>query len=263
MRVLMCRPDYYGVQYEINPWMSLDQQVNHTLALKQWDKLYETIKYCGAKVDLVEPVDGWPDMVFTANAGMVYQNRIVLAHFKYKERQGEVPHFKNWFMNAGFDVINQADSNTPFFEGAGDALSAGKYLFAGFGFRSEKRFYEEASYLDQNMLVYCELIDPYFYHLDTCFCPISDELAIWYPSAFTPDSQKYMSEKIQLIAVNEDEAKRFACNAVVLGNNIVLPTGCPEVTKELHKYSYAVYSCDMQEYLKAGGACKCLTLRLD
>lgn len=262
MKILMCRPDYYGIEYEINPWMDITHKVNHTTAIKQWETLYQTIQHCGAHVELVAPVTGWPDMVFTANAGMLYQDNVVLSHFKHKERQGEVPYFKDWFSQAGFKVINNSTS-IPFFEGAGDALAAGETLFAGYGFRTDKRFYEQASYLDQTKIVYCELTDPYFYHLDTCFCPLNENLAIWYPGAFTKESQKRMSAAIELIAVKEDEAKRFACNAVVLGKQVVLPTECPHITDELEKRGFTVHACDMNEYLKAGGACKCLTLRLD
>jgi N-dimethylarginine dimethylaminohydrolase len=262
MRILMCRPDHYGVQYEINPWMKIEHQVDHARALKQWEGLHQAIQDCGAQIDLVSPINGWPDMVFTANAGMLHQGKVILPHFKHKERQGEVPYFKAWFVKAGFDVANGA-ATTPFFEGAGDALAAGETLFAGYGFRTDKRFYEQASYLDQRKLVYCELTDPYFYHLDTCFCPLNNDLAMWYPYAFTEDSRKRMAAAIELIAVNEEEAKRFACNAVVLNKHVVLPSGCPHITAELEKRGFTVHACDMDEYLKAGGACKCLTLKLD
>lgn len=265
MRLLMCRPDHYGIEYEINPWMNVKLKVNHTKAVTQWDALFKTIVDCGAKVELTPPVAGWPDMVFTANAGLLYQNKIILSHFKFKERQGEVPYFQSWFTNNGFQLLNSLDSPqaTPFFEGAGDALLAGDTLFAGYGFRTEKLFYEQATYLDKDKLVYCELTDPYFYHLDTCFCPLSDDLAMWYPNAFTPDSQKRMAKHIELISVSEAEAKHFACNAVVLDNQVILPTGCPQLTTALENKGFTVHACEMNEYLKAGGACKCLTLRLD
>lgn len=260
MRILMCRPDYYGIEYEINPWMKITQKSNHSLALNQWENLYNTIKHCGAMVELVSPVSGWPDMTFTANAGLLYQNKIILAHFKYKERQGEEPYFKEWFEQAGFQII---EKNDHFFEGAGDALFAGNKLFAGYGFRTDRAFYETAPYFDQTNLIYCELQDPYFYHIDTCFCPINDQLAIWFPDAFTEPSKKIMSEKIELVPVIEEEAKRFACNAVVINNDIILPTGCPQISAILEKRGFSTHACDMSDFLKAGGACKCLTLRLD
>ncbi len=262
MKILMCRPDYYGIKYEINPWMSISHTVDHQAALNQWEALYKTILSCGAHVDLVTPVDGWPDMVFTANAGLFFHSKIVLPHFKHKERQGELPFFKAWFKQAGFAFWNDITSETPYFEGAGDALLAGNTLFAGYGFRTDRKFYEEAGYLSRSKVILCELSDPYFYHIDTCFCPINDKLAIWYPDAFTQKTQQRMTNEIELIPVAINEAKRFACNAVVLGKNIILPSGCPQISSELQKRGLEVHACDMDEFLKAGGACKCLTLRI-
>lgn len=260
MKLLMCRPDYYGVKYEINPWMNVKKKVDHSAASNQWETLYKTILKCGADVTLVTPIADWPDMTFTANAGLLYQDKIILSHFKYKERQGEMPYFEAWFTNAGFETINKPSI---YFEGAGDALLAGNKLFAGFGFRSERSFYEQASYLDHDKIIYCELTNPYFYHLDTCFCPLDAETAIWYPDAFSKDSQERMAKAIELIPVNKEEAEHFACNAVVINKHIVLPINCPEISTALEKRGFTVHACDMSEFLKAGGASKCLTLRLD
>lgn len=263
MRILMCRPEYFGVEYEINPWMDIKHKVDHKKAIKQWETLHKIITECGAQVDLIPPVHGWPDMVFTANAGLLYQNKMILPHFRHKERQGEMPYFHQFFKQAGFNIANSVTDSTPYFEGAGDALPAGGLLFAGYGFRTDRVFYEKSGLFDQDKLIYCELADPYYYHIDTCFCPLSDRLAIWYPKAFTEESQKRMSAAIELIPVAEEEARRFACNAVVLDNHVIIPSGCPQISRELEQRGFTVHAAEVNEYLKAGGACKCLTLRLD
>lgn len=265
MRILMCRPDYYGVKYEINPWMDVKKQPNIERAREQWETLYQTIKKCGATVDLVDPAPDWPDMVFTANAGLLYDGKIILSNFKHKERQGERPYFEKWFQKAGFAILNpsKTHSHEANFEGAGDALFIDHTLFAAFGFRTSRDFYEHANYLDRKHIVYCELTDPYFYHLDTCFCPLKEGLGMWNPSAFTPASQKKMSEHAKLLAVPMEEAKRFACNAVVLNEHVILPSQCPTIAATLKAHGFTTHFCAMDEYLKAGGACKCLTLRID
>lgn len=263
MKILMCHPNYYGIEYEINPWMNVHVKTDHHTAINQWNALYHAIIQCGAEIELITPIAGWPDMVFTANAGLFYKNKIILSHFKFKERQGELPYFKTWFEKAGFDIVNRVNNRTPFFEGAGDALLAGNLLFAGYGFRSERSFYEETSFFNQEKLIYCELTDPYFYHLDTCFCPLNETLALWYPAAFTKESQKKMASAIKLIEVTKEEARLFACNAVVIDNYVILPSSCPQISAALEQEKFTVYPLAMCEYLKAGGACKCLTLTLE
>ena len=265
MKILMCRPDFFAIEYEINPWMKVAQKANLSMAVSQWETLYQTLLQCGALVELVEPEAGLPDMTFTANAGLFYQNKMILAHFKFKQPPGEQPFFLNWFQQRGFEVINlpRPLRQDTVFEGAGDALLLGDTLFAGYGFRTDRAFYEQASYLNQQKIVYCELSNPYFYHLDTCFCPINDTTAIWYPAAFTKASQQAMAKHAELIAVEETEAKHFACNAIAVNHHIIMPTDCPVISAKLKTLGYTVHHCDMREYLKAGGACKCLTLRID
>lgn len=270
MQFLLCDPQFFTVCYEINPWMDKKIAVDGKLAGKQWQALKETLLQCGAKLHIMEPADEWPDMVFTANAGLIYGKKVVLSRFHHPERQGERAYFEAWFKQAGFEVVAeeflQHSNNltkSPFFEGAGDALFAGDTLFAGFGFRTDIEYYHGLSALGIHKIVFCELVDSRFYHIDTCFCPLNAKQAIWWPGAFSQTSQKKMHEAIELFAVPEEEAARFACNAVVVGKQVILPWGCPQTQEQLEKWGYTVHSCDMSEFLKAGGACKCLTLALD
>lgn len=265
MKLLMCRPDFYGIEYQINPWMDINKQTHHVRAITQWEALYEVLLGCGAEIELIQPISGWPDMIFTANAGLFYQNKIILSHFKFAERKGEVRYFKEWFLKAGYSILWDPTENLdlPIFEGAGDALLAGDHLFAGYGFRTDRSFYESLPVFQNQKIIYCELTNPYFYHIDTCFCPLNANQAIWYPDAFSEESQKQMKNSIELFAVAENEAKNFACNAVVLGQQIVLPFGAPKLAAQLGLLGFDVYTCEMDEYIKAGGACKCLTLRMD
>src|SRR4051812_26429994 len=109
-RILMCRPTYFKVAYEINPWMRVKIQANEEIAHKQWDHLYRTLtEKCGAKVELVDPTDGLPDMVFAANAGLVWKNKVYLANFKYPERQGESKQFERWFKDNKFEIFSDEE----------------------------------------------------------------------------------------------------------------------------------------------------------
>ena len=75
-----------------------------------------------------------------------------------------------------------------------------------------------------------ELVDPYYYHLDTCFCPLSPGQAIYYPAAFDDYGRQALRAQChELIAVDEEEARRFACNAVVVGRTVVTNSGCPQL----------------------------------
>jgi N-dimethylarginine dimethylaminohydrolase len=261
-RILMCPPDYYGIEYEINPWMSLRVRSDPEESRRQWRALYETLLDLGVEVELLDPVPGLPDLVFTANAGLIFHDRFLSARFRFGVRQGETPHLDRWFAAHGFRVETLPDGM--FFEGAGDALFCGEALFAGYRFRSDARGHQWiGTHLGVEALP-LELVDPRFYHLDTCFCPLADGAAIYYPGAFDEYGRAVLRDRIpRLIEVSAGEATSFSCNAVVVGPTVVLNEGAPTLARDLERAGFAVRTVALSEFLKAGGSAKCLTFRLD
>lgn len=261
-RILMCRPEYYGIEYEINPWMNRQRGANRELALAQWDALVALLRRLGAAIELLQPVPGLPDLVFTANAGVVCRDLFVTSQFRHAERQGESPYFEAWFCEHGYRAVCLPGRHA--FEGAGDALYCGDALFAGYIYRSEIRAHQALGALLGCQTLSLELANPHYYHLDTCFCPLSASEAIYFPGAFDEYARRVLSEHVPtLIALAEPEAARFGCNAVVVGKNIVVNTGTDQLAQQLRDHGYTPYQTDLSEFLKAGGSAKCLTLRLD
>lgn len=267
-RFLMCSPEHYGIEYEINPWMSRARGAEPELAGIQWKNLHTTLtETCGATVELVKPQTSLPDMVFTANAGLVLDQRVILSRFRFPVRSGEEAHYETWFQDNGFEVIKLSED--VFFEGAGDALFCGDELFCGYHFRSEIRSHHEIAEITGRRVLSLQLVDPRYYHLDTCFCPLTDGRVIYTPAAFDEYARKVIEENIpEPIPVSGADAARFGCNAVCIENpaaenHVVLPLGCMQLVKDLTDRGYRTHSINLSEYLKAGGAAKCLTLRLD
>jgi len=251
-KVLMCRPTFYGVDYSINPWMKDNiGKVDNKIANEQWEALYQAISKV-AEVFLIDGVSGLPDMVFAANAGKVMGNTFYPSVFAHKERQPETNHWVKYFVERVFN-IRWPDYT---FEGEGDyLLTSNGWTWAGYGFRSK----HEA--VGSNFRF--ELNDPRFYHLDTCFCPLPDKNLLWYPPACANASKESIAFSFnKIIEASEEDALNFACNAVCIGNNIFLPKNT-SVTPQLEALGYTVHEFDMSEFIKSGGACKCLVLYLD
>ncbi len=261
-RVLMCPPDYYGIEYEINAWMSRSRQSDRHLAQGQWRALKSLIEMTGATVELLDPVPGLPDLVFTANAALIYGNRAVLARFRPPQRQPETPHAAAWFRTHGFQVEEIPGDFS--FEGAGDALFCGETLFAGYRMRSDASGHQELGRMLGCEVLPLELVNPHFYHLDTCFCPLAPGQALYYPPAFDDYGLRVLEAHIpDLIKVTSAEAAHFACNAVVLGKTVITHVGCDQLHAELMRRGYEPRSTPLDEFIKAGGSAKCLTLLLD
>jgi ornithine--oxo-acid transaminase len=261
----MCPPTLYDVNYVINPWMAGNvHRSSRQRATDQWTALHSAVANI-ADVLLVEPQPGSPDMVFTANAGLVFDGTVALSSFYHPERQGEEPHFRRWFQESGFAICD-VPRRTPF-EGEGDALfeADGSRLWAGHGPRTDENSLRQLTDLWNIEVVPLRIVDPRFYHLDTCFCPLSSGEVMYYPAAFDSESQQRIEArypKAKRIAVSEVDALHFACNAVNIGRTILLNRIGAELCDELQARSYQVIQVDLTEFLKAGGAAKCLVLRL-
>lgn len=258
----MCPPDFYGIEYEINPWMNRRHQADHALAMRQWLQLRAVLEKHGATPCCLEPVDGLPDLVFTANAGLVFGNIVVPSRFRHPQRQGEESHVQAWFASRGFQVSPLTSG--AYFEGTGDALFCGETLFAGYRIRSDVRGHQELGEMLGCQVIPLELVDHRYYHLDTCFCPLASGAAMYYPPAFDAYARDAIRALIpDLIEVDDAESEHFACNAVVLGKTVVTNSGCPRLHAQLRDRGFLPEECPLGEFVKSGGSAKCLTLRLD
>ncbi len=262
-RVLMCPPTFFDIRYEINPWMSVQRNADRLAAQQQWMDLRQTLENAlGARVEAEDPVDGSPDMVFTANAGFVVGNTAVLSRFRHFERQPEEAYNRAWFQAAGLTVLELPASIR--FEGEGDAFLADERILMGHGFRTEAGAAEALEKSIGMEVVPVELVDPWFYHLDTCLAPIGLGRALWYPEAFSAQAQRRIHGLfIELIPVPEDEARKLVCNAVSNGVDVAISAGCPVTAKRLDDHGYRVHPVELDQFLLAGGGAKCLTLFLE
>ncbi len=264
-RILMCPPNYFSVEYVINPWMAGNEgTLDLELAHRQWDTLRKSLSEV-ADIVLMEPQPDLPDLVFTANAGVVYGNKAIASHFMPHERRPEEPHLKTWFRDNGFELFDLDEKIG--FEGAGDCLldHGGRSLWTGYGFRTEIAAHAEIQKFFEVEVVSIKLTDSRFYHIDTCFCPLEGGYLMYHPPAFDFDSRMAIESRIpshKRIVVDTKDAGNFACNAVNVGSMIYLNKASEPLKSRLMIAGFIVNEIDLSEFLKAGGSAKCLTLKL-
>ena len=271
-RLLMCRPTHYTIAYEINPWMSLKRQATPAKAARQWNALYRLLtQQLGVRVELLPPHPGVPDLVFTANAGLVVDQTLIRSNFRHPQRKREEPVIEQYFRKAGYRVVTLPRRHN--FEGEGDALWMGQALVLGFRFRSDATVHEQLSRWVGAEVLPVELVDKRFYHLDTCFAPLGERTALWYPGAFDRYGRKVVERLVpDAISVSERDATRFVCNAIVVpapaaaeggpgGRAVIMHEGVSAaLRRQLARRRFRLYTVDLSEFLKAGGAAKCLIL---
>jgi N-dimethylarginine dimethylaminohydrolase len=258
----MCPPEHFGVLYEINPWMHREVAVDVDRAGAHWEGLVQLLRDAGAEIEVIDPHPDWPDMVFTANAGIVNGRQFVPSHFRNPERQGETPIFASWFEGREY-TVDELPAELDH-EGAGDALPFGSVLVSGYRWRSDAASHAFLSKLTNVAVRSVELVDERYYHLDITFCPLDERRAIVVPDAWDSYGQRVMRELVpEPLVLDADEAAVFHANSVVVGTNIVMPACSPRVGRQLEAWGFDVAVADVGEFLKAGGGVRCLTLALD
>jgi len=257
--VLMCKPDYFTVVYRINPWMDPALPTDTSLAVRQWQTLYDTYVDLGFDVHLIDPIDGLPDMVYAANGGFVIDNIAYGASFTYPERQPEGPAYMDWFRANDFDVRVPENVN----EGEGDFLLVGGVILAGTGFRSASNSHEEIARIYGREVVTLNLVNPSFYHLDTAIAVLDDENIAYLPSAFDEEGLAVLRARFpDAVLVNEEDASVLGLNSFSDGYNVVIASRATDFERQLRERGYNPIGVDLSELLLGGGGVKCCTLEL-
>lgn len=253
-RYLVASPAHVDVTYAINPWMDPDAPFDPERAAAQWRTLVATLTALGHRVDVLPPLAGLPDLVFSANGALVLGRRALLSRFAHTQRQPEAAHHRTWLQQQGVDVV---EATSPC-EGEGDLLVVGRRVLAGHGFRTSLAAHSQVAAITDRDVVSLELLDPRFYHLDTALGVVDDRTVAWFPGAFT-DAGRTTIRRIfpDAIEVDEHDALLLGCNLVSDGQHVVVPAGVQRLAADLVARGFTVLPVDLSELLLAGGGPKC------
>jgi N-dimethylarginine dimethylaminohydrolase len=270
---LVTDPAHFDVSYRINPWMRPDAWAEHRRAeaLTAAASLRRALVACGAEVTVVPAEPGLPDLVFPANAAVVLDGKALMARFRHPERQGEEAPFRAAFERlraAGVisEIVEFPAGMTH--EGAGDGLwdETRQLFWTGFGPRSSREASDVVACTFGKPVVALELATPQFYHLDTCFRPLSGGEVLYYPPAFTPEALAAIEAHVRpadRIVATEEDAAAFCVNAVCVERSVIMARAPDALRNRLQSRGYRLVEVDLDPFILSGGAAFCMTLRLD
>jgi N-dimethylarginine dimethylaminohydrolase len=257
---LMCPPEYFTVEYAINPWMNPDVPSDTARALRQWQQLRAAFVRLGHTVRAIDPQPGLPDMVFAANGATVIGGKVLGARFRYPQRAAEAQAYLDWFTRAGYPTVRSPRSVN---EGEGDIVFAGRAILLGHGFRSDPAVTGELEALFGLPVLGVRLVDPRFYHLDTALCVLDADTAAYYPAAFDDAGKAVLTSHFaELIEAKDEDAEVLGLNAISDGRHVVLPEQATGLAAQLAGRGFEPVGVDLSEFLKSGGGPKCCTLEL-
>ncbi len=266
--VLLCPPDHYDVLEVKNPMMAQHLgRVDKAGAAAQWAGVRDALSGAGFAVSVMEPGEGLEDMVFTANPsfagrGPKGEKICVLGSMRHPSRRQETALHEAWFSKAGYKIKRLKTPGVRF-EGGGDAVwhPGRRLLWGGHGFRTEPEAYEEISEIFDTTVVLLKLSNERFYHLDTCFCPLTQDAALIYPPAFERESLELILRlfPMVLVAKEAEAAGLLCCNAVPApGKKIILQKGADGARAALSGAGMIPVEVETGEFLKSGGSAFCM-----
>lgn len=263
-RVLMCPPTYFDVVYSINPWMRIENKVDHDLARRQWDNLHDLLVRLGVAIELINPAPGLPDMTFSGDCGVVVGRQFLCSNFRWPERQPEAAHYARWMEQAGYCVRRVPDGVV--FEGLGDVIYHDETVIFGYGPRSDataaaalRKVFPELRVLGE-----VHITDAAFFHVALAAAFLSEEVLLYYPEAFDARSRAFLASAVATtIPVDgHDATHHFVCNNIVIGDRVLLDGCSPLLASRIRKAGFEPVAIDMSEFKKSGGSLRCLILKL-
>ncbi|MFC7203990.1 dimethylarginine dimethylaminohydrolase family protein [Haloferax namakaokahaiae] len=263
----MADPAHFAIEYEINPHMDSSYVVDRARVRDQWESLQQVFEALGLDVYVLDPVEGLPDMVFTANHGLFFEregeSQFLPARMKYEQRAGEIDAVVAELSRTGVHVLDPPES---VFEGSGDAMTHpdDETLWVGYGPRTERAAVDEIARITGRETIGVELLTDDFYHLDTCFEHLTDDVALAYPGAIADaDCRKLEQAYDDIIEISHEESGRMAGNAYCPdGENVIIDEEAVETIRKLEEFGFTVHPVDTSEFRKSGGSVYCMKLQV-
>jgi N-dimethylarginine dimethylaminohydrolase len=262
---LMCPPEHFAVEYEINPWMDPSVPVDVELAVKQWTRLRETLLGLGHTVHVLPPEPGLPDMVYAANGAFGVDNVVYGARFRYPQRSAEADRHRAFYetFHQGRRFVEPTAVN----EGEGDFAYVpgvfGGLVLAGYGFRTEPDAHREAQEAFGRPVLSLQLVDPRFYHLDVALAVLDDHTIAYLPAAFSPASQRILRAVFpDAVIADEADTIAFGLNLISDGRHAVLAGEATGMASKLRAAGYEPVPVELGELKKGGGSVRCCIAEL-
>ena len=263
-RYLMVVPEHFRVDYAINPFMDTSDQPDPARTRGEWEQIRTAIEDAGADAAVLSQLADAPDMVYAMNLGLVVGDRAVLSHMRYPERRMETAAAARWFGASGLALTTIGSGGVGAHFEAGDAFPWRGDLVVGYGPRTEELALKHlAAELGITVRGF-RITHPGMYHMDLSFCPLDDRRAMVCPAAYDADSAGALLDLVpEPLVLSEDEALTFCANSIVVGRTVVMPA-CPDrVRGQLVEWGFDVVVVEVGEFLKGGGAIRCLTNPID
>ncbi len=225
--------------------------INFQKARQQHEAYCEALQTAGLAVEVLEPLDAFPDSVFIEDNAVILNGRAVLCSMKEASRKNEVAFLADTLQSRLPVLRLQA----PVFIDGGDVLQTENAVFVGLSQRTSAEAIEALQSLTPKQVIPVTVKQGL--HLKTSVSTLGDNLLVINPSHIETEPFR----ELEWIEVNEDEA--YAANCLAVGNNVLLPAGFPKLEQRIQAHGFSTVPVEMSEFQKADGGVTCLSLLIE
>jgi len=225
--------------------------INFQKARQQHAAYCEALKTAGLAVEVLEPLDAFPDSVFIEDNAVILDGRAVLCSMKEASRKNEVAFLADTLQSRLPVLRLQA----PVFIDGGDVLQTESTVFVGLSQRTHREAVEALQSLTHKPVVPVHVKQGL--HLKTSVSALGNDLLIIQPSQVDTEPLN----GYEWIEVDEDEA--YAANCLAVGNHVILPAGFPKLEQRIQAHGFSTVPVEISEFQKADGGVTCLSLLIE
>lgn len=222
--------------------------INFKRARQQHAAYCEALKTAGLAVEILEPLDDFPDSVFIEDNAVMLEGRAVLCPMPAASRQKEVS-FLAEALPSHLPVVRLPE---PVFIDGGDVLQSDNTVFVGQSKRTNFEAVAALQSLTSKKVVPVPVKEGL--HLKTSVSYLGNNVLVIRPSNVETEPFR----KFEWIAVDDDEA--YAANCLTVGKYVILPAGFPKLEQRIQDHGFKTLTVPMTEFQKADGGVTCLSL---
>lgn len=208
----------------------------------------EALKTAGLTVNVLGPLDAFPDSVFIEDNAVILEGLAILCSMKEVSRQKEVSFLENT-LQSRLPVLRLP---APVSIDGGDVLQTEDTVFVGQSQRTNREAVKALQSLTSKQVVPVQVKQGL--HLKTSVSTLGNNLLVINPSHVETEPFR----EFEWIEVDEEEV--YAANCLAVGNFVILPAGFPKLEQRIQTHGFSTLPVDMSEFQKADGGVTCLSL---
>lgn len=257
--VIVCEPKNININSLINETQKhyISTGVDVQKARIQFDHFTKILRSNGIDTLELPTKRLLNEQVFTRDIGFTIGNMLLVGKMASEVRREETSVLQNFLSSNGipyYNIFNQS------IEG-GDVIIDNEIVYVGISQRTDWSSYLELKHFLNEHTVTPLPFSHQYLHLDCVFNILSENLALIYSPAFSRQEINLLSEKYDLIEVDQEEQFSLGTNILSLGNRriVSLPNN-KKVNNQLKLHRYEVIEVEFDEIIKSGGSFRCCTL---